>query len=221
MFDGERNSGNDVRRIGEEGLYLSLAERNIAALAECDFQRIITTDPHSLNTIRNEYPALGGSWPVGHHTTLLLELLDDGRLGPLSPLGHRVTYHDPCHLGRFNGEFDAPRELLERTGCTLVEMPRNRENSFCCGAGGGRIWMTEPVGDQRPSENRIDEAMTLDAVALFVVSCPKDVTMYEDAIKTTGNDAWLALREVTELVAQSVGLSTTGEPDASAQTGSS
>jgi Fe-S oxidoreductase/nitrate reductase gamma subunit len=221
MFDGERNAGNDVRRIGEEGLYLSLAEQNIAALAECEFQRIITTDPHSLNTIRNEYPPLGGSWQVSHHTTLLLELLDELRLGPLSELGYRVTYHDPCHLGRFNGEFDAPRELLERTGCVLVEMPRNRESSFCCGAGGGRIWMTEPVGDERPSENRIHEAMALDGVDLFVVSCPKDVTMYEDAIKTTGNDTRLALREITELVAQSVGLSSPGKPDASAETGSS
>jgi len=200
LFDGERNSGNDVRRVGEEGLFEELAEQNIATLSGCDFQRIVTSDPHSLNTLRNEYPELGGSWPVMHHTALVLELIESGRLDVRGRLSYRVTYHDPCHLGRFNSEYDNPRRILELLGCTIVEMPRNRDNSFCCGAGGGRIWIPDTPGQERPSENRIREAVSLPEVELFVVSCPKDVTMYEDAIKTSGNAERIQLRELTELV---------------------
>ena len=187
LYDGERNSGNDVRRVGEEGLFESLAEQNIETISGCEFNRIVTSDPHSLNTLRNEYPSLGGSWPVVHHTTLLVELIRARRLVPRRRLEYRVTYHDPCHLGRFNGEYDGPREILELLGCTLVEMGRNRDNSFCCGAGGGRIWIPDQPGQERPSENRIREAVGLPDVELFVVACPKDVTMYEDAIKTSGH----------------------------------
>jgi Fe-S oxidoreductase/nitrate reductase gamma subunit len=205
LYDGERNSGNDVRRAGEEGLFEALAERNIATLEECDFQRIVTSDPHSLNTLRNEYPELisdelGASWTVVHHTELVLELIESGRLPLRVRLGYRVTYHDPCYLGRHNGGYDAPRQILEALGCTLVEMPRNRDNSFCCGAGGGRIWIPDEPGVERPSENRIREAVSLGELDYFVVSCPKDVTMYEDAIKTSGNAERIELRELTELI---------------------
>jgi Fe-S oxidoreductase/nitrate reductase gamma subunit len=212
LYDGERNSGNDVRRVGEEGLFEMLAEENVATLSGCEFERIVTSDPHSLNTLRNEYPEVGGEWTVIHHTTLLLELIEAGRLGVAPRLSYRVTYHDPCHLGRMNGEYDAPRQILERLGCTLVEMPRNRDNSFCCGAGGGRIWIPDTPGLERPSENRIREAVSLPSVGLFVVSCPKDVTMYEDAIKTSGNAGKIELREVTELVEEAL----VGEPAAMA-----
>jgi Fe-S oxidoreductase len=204
LYDGERNSGNDVRRVGEEGLFESLAEQNIATISSCEFNRIVTTDPHSLNTLRNEYPDLGGSWTVMHHTAVLLELIEAGRLDVRGRLGYRVTYHDPCHLGRFQGEYDAPRRILELLGCTLVEMPRNRDNSFCCGAGGGRIWIPDKPGTERPSENRIREAVGLEGVALFVVSCPKDVTMDEDAIKTSGNAERIELRELTELIEEAL-----------------
>lgn len=204
LYDAERNSGNDVRRVGEEGLFEALAEQNISTIGGCSFSRIMTSDPHSLNTLRHEYPALGGDWRVVHHTALLHELIEDGRLGLRNPLSYRVTYHDPCHLGRFNGEYDNPRQILELLGCTLVEMPRNRSNSFCCGAGGGRIWIPDTPGQERPSENRIREAVSLDRIDYFVVACPKDVTMYEDAIKTSGNAERIELRELTELVEEAV-----------------
>ena len=203
LYDGEWNSGNDVRRVGEEGLFELLAEHNIGVLDGCEFSRVVTSDPHSLNTLRNEYPGLGGRWPVIHHTALLAELLESGAL-QVRPLGHRVTYHDPCHLGRMNGEFDNPRRVLELLACTLVEMPRNRDNSFCCGAGGGRIWIPDAPGVERPSESRIREATALPDVELFVVSCPKDVTIYEDAIKTSGNGDRIALREISELVEEAL-----------------
>jgi Fe-S oxidoreductase/nitrate reductase gamma subunit len=200
LFESEWNSGNDVRRVGEEGLFEALARHNIATISGCEFNRIMTTDPHSLNALRNEYPQLGGDWEVVHHTELLLELIETGKLEVANRLRRRVTYHDPCHLGRFNGGYDAPRRILELLGCELVEMPRNRENSFCCGAGGGRIWMPDPPGTERPSENRVREAIGLGQLDHFVVSCPKDVTMYSDAIRATGNADHISLREVTELI---------------------
>jgi Fe-S oxidoreductase len=200
LYDGERNSGNDVRRVGEEGLFEALAQENIKTLSGCEFNRIVTSDPHSLNTLRNEYPDLGGDWTVMHHTAFLLELIADGRIDVRNRLGYRVTYHDPCYLGRHNGGYDAPRGILDAIGCTLVEMPRNRDNSFCCGAGGGRIWIPDTPGLERPSESRIREALALGDLDYFVVACPKDVAMYEDAIKTSGSAGRIELRELTELI---------------------
>jgi Fe-S oxidoreductase/nitrate reductase gamma subunit len=206
LFDSEKTAGCDVRRVGEEGLYTSLAEENVAAISACSFERIFSSDPHSFHTLKNEYPDFGGSWTVLHHSQLLLELIESGRLRPKKGLGARVTYHDPCTLGRYNGVYDAPRKVLAAVGVELVEMPRNRDNSFCCGAGGGRIWMKELRREDvpRPSEMRIDEAVELGGIDYFVVACPKDVTMYEDAIKTSGHQGELELRELTELVWESL-----------------
>jgi Fe-S oxidoreductase/nitrate reductase gamma subunit len=205
LYDGERNSGNDVRRVGEEGLFEMLVEHNVATIAKCSFETIVTTDPHSLNALKNEYPAFGGSWRVRHYTEVLLELVESGRLPIAASIGKRATYHDPCYLGRYNGVYDAPRKLLERIGVELVEMPRHRDNSFCCGAGGGRIWMDDSKLRERPSENRIREATALDGVELFVVACPKDVTMYEDAVKTSGSESRIRVRDVVELVEEALG----------------
>jgi Fe-S oxidoreductase len=208
LFDAEKTAGCDVRRAGEEGLWAALAEENVRTISGCEFERIFSSDPHTFHTLRNEYPQHGGEWTVLHHSQLLLELIEAGRLTPRRQLGYRVTYHDPCTLGRYNGVYDAPRAVLERIGCELVEMPRNRDNSFCCGAGGGRIWMKElaRAGVKRPSEQRIDEAVGLGRLDYFVVCCPKDVTMYEDAIKTSGHQGELELRELSELVLESLDL---------------
>jgi Fe-S oxidoreductase/nitrate reductase gamma subunit len=205
LFDAEKTAGCDVRRAGEEGLWAALAEENVRTISGCDFQRIFSSDPHTFHTLRNEYPQHGGEWTVLHHSQLLLELLERGAIAPRRQLGYRITYHDPCTLGRYNGVYDAPRQVLAAIGCELVEMPRNRDNSFCCGAGGGRIWMTELKGVQRPSEQRIAEAVALGGLDYFVVCCPKDVTMYEDAIKTSGHQGELELRELSELVLESLG----------------
>jgi Fe-S oxidoreductase len=207
LYEDERNAGNDVRRAGEELLFMDLAQKNIETLKSCDFRRILSSDPHSYNTLRNEYPELGGSWPVIHHSELLLELLGQKRLRVRRPLDVRVTYHDPCALGRANGVYEPPRRVLEALGCELVEMPRNRANSFCCGAGGGRIWMSESPARSapRPAEARIHEAVALSGVELFVVACPKDVVMYEDAIKTTGHESRIRLAELSELVHEALG----------------
>ena len=204
LYDGERNAGNDVRRVGEEGLFESLAEQNIATLSGAEFNR----DRHQRSALTQHaaqrVPASSAAWPVVHHTTLLLELIESGRLDVGGRRSYKVTSTTPVTWARFNGEYDAPRRILELLGCELVEMPRNRDNSFCCGAGGGRIWIPDEPGVERPSENRIHEALSLGDVDFFVVTCPKDVTMYEDAIKTTGNSDRIELRELTELVEEAV-----------------
>ncbi|MDA8324514.1 MAG: (Fe-S)-binding protein, partial [Actinomycetota bacterium] len=203
LYDGERDDGNDMRRIGEEGLFQMLAEHNLAAFAGADFDEIFTTDPHSFNTLRNEYPALGLDKPVLHYSQLLGKLLADKAI-EVDPLGLRVTYHDPCYLARHNRLTEPPRQVLAALGCDLVEMPRNGLNTFCCGAGGGRIWMTDgprDAGVERPSENRIREAVAL-GVDHFVVACPKDYVMYNDAVKTTGNEGKLTVIDLVQLVDQ-------------------
>jgi Fe-S oxidoreductase len=208
LYDAERNAGNDVRRIGEEGLFEMLAEKNVAALSKSKYQKIVTTDPHSYNTLKNEYPKSSevsetselSALPVLHYAELLDQLICSGQLKFSKKLGLKVTYHDPCYLGRYNGVYDAPRRIIQATGCELVEMPRHGDRAFCCGAGGGRIWMAEGEIQERPSESRIREAVALDGVNTFVVACPKDVTMYRDAIKTTGNESRLTVKDLIELV---------------------
>jgi len=209
VYEGERSAGNDVRRAGEEGLFDSLAELNVATLEQCDYQRILTTDPHTLNALRNEYGKhLGGRQPeIVHYSDLLVELVAGGKITVEKPLGARATYHDPCYLGRYNGGFEAPRDVIRACGVELVEMPRNRQNSFCCGAGGGRIWMKDhPDVKERPSENRIREALSLGAIDYFVVACPKDLTMYRDAVKTSGNEGKIEVRDIAGLLAEASGL---------------
>lgn len=202
LYEGEWNSGNDVRRVGEEGLFEMLAEHNVEAFSSAQFEEIFTTDPHSLNTLKNEYPDFGASYPVKHYTELLRELIHAGQI-KVRPLGRKVTYHDPCYLARYNNVTRAPRIVLESLACHVQEMPRNKENTFCCGAGGGRIWMDDSGLAERPSENRIREAMTL-GVDYFVVSCPKDLTMYTDAAKTTGNEDKLKVVDIVTLVEEAL-----------------
>lgn len=196
LFDAERNSGNDVRRAGEEGLFELLRDQNREALSAASYQGIFTTDPHTLNALRNEY----GIPEAAHYTQLLDRLIESQELR-LGHLSGKATYHDPCYLGRYAEEYEAPRRLIAATGLDLIEMGRCRENSFCCGAGGGRIWMDDSGLTERPSENRIREAVALgDDVGYFVVACPKDLVMYTDAVKTTGNDARLEVVDVASLV---------------------
>jgi Fe-S oxidoreductase len=200
LFEAEMNSGNDVRRVGEEGLYDFLATTNIGTLQSCDFKSIVTTDPHSFNTIRNEYPDFGGEFEIQHYTTLVKELFEQGKLKLNKQNNQRVTFHDPCHLGRYNKGYDAPREVIKMLGYDLVEMDRNRDNSFCCGAGGGRIWIPDPVGIEKPSANRMREAGEIEGLEVFIVSCPKDLTMFEDALKTSGFEGKFVVRELIELI---------------------
>lgn len=200
LYEAENNSGNDVRRVGEEGLFDTLAEKNLAALVQAHFRYIVTTDPHSYHALKNEYGKTGNG-RVLHYTELLDRLAATGKLSPAKQSGLTLTYHDPCYLGRYNGVYEPARRILRDLGARLVEMPRNRGHAFCCGAGGGRIWAEDPPGiRERPAENRVREAAGLPGVGTLVVSCPKDFVMFQDALKTTGLEGRITVTDVAQLV---------------------
>lgn len=206
LYEAERNSGNDARRVGEEGLFDLLREKNTRAMQQAKFSRVFSTDPHVYNTLRNEYPELNHRpGRVVHYSELLSELLALGKLPLARKLPYRVTFHDPCYLGRHNGVYDPPRQVLRSLGVRLVEMPRSRQFSFCCGGGGGRIWMEE-IGEvhARPSESRVREAAALPGVEVLVVACPKDYVMFTDALKTAGLEGRLQIRDLSDLVEEAV-----------------
>jgi Fe-S oxidoreductase len=216
LYEGERNAGNDVRRVGEEGLFDMLREKNLQVLGKAQFKTIVTTDPHTYNTLKNEYGYGGNGATVLHSTEVLDRLLQEGRLPLKRKLGGRATYHDPCYLGRYNEVYEPARRALRSLGVDLVEMPRSRNRSYCCGAGGGRIWMEDVPGiKERPSENRVREAAALPGVATLVVACPKDIAMFRDAVKTTGTEGTLAVRDLAELVWDAV--QETAVPEAAVQ----
>jgi Fe-S oxidoreductase len=200
LYESEQDDGNDIRRVGEEGLFQDLLYRNADLIRSCQFKALVTTDPHTYNTWKHEYPAevLGGR-PIYHSSEILDQLLQNGRLKANHPLGLTVTYHDPCYLGRFNGIYDAPRRILAAAGCQLVEMAHCRREAICCGAGGGRIWMNEGEMRQRPAERRMQEATALQGVSQFIVSCPKDWIMYADAASLQPGQP-LQVKDLVELV---------------------
>jgi Fe-S oxidoreductase len=206
LYEGECNSGNDVRLAGEEGLFETLRDKNLASFAKAHFDEIVTTDPHSFQALKHEYPAANGARSVRHHTQLLSDLILRGELPLRKKLGMKVTYHDPCYLGRYNAIFNAPRRVMAALGLDLVEMPQNRTYAYCCGAGGGRIWMEDPPAiKERPALTRVREAASLQGVHTLVVVCPKDLVMFQDAIKTIGLEDKLEVKELSELVDQAMG----------------
>jgi Fe-S oxidoreductase len=196
----ERCSGDSARRSGNEYLFFELASANVEKLNKVAPKRIVTTCPHCLHTLKNEYPAFGGNYNVVHHTELLRELIDSGRLEfQDGGVAEGVTFHDPCYLGRQNNVFDAPRESLEAAGIQLSEMARSREGSFCCGAGGAQMWKEEEHGEERVNANRMQEAQATGAGTL-AVGCPFCMIMLGDAARAAG-DA-IQVRDVVEIIAE-------------------
>jgi len=205
----EENSDGDSQRLaGERGLFEMLAEKNGIAFSKYQFNEIITTDPHVFNALKNEYPALGISYPVRHYTQFLTERLD--QLKPLlkHEVNARVSYHDPCYLGRANGVYDEPRELLEAiSGVELVEMSHNHANSLCCGGGGGGMWLDGFQWEKahvRLSEWRIHEAITTGADVL-AVACPYETPRFEDAVKMVQGAGKLKVKDIAELLTEAMG----------------
>jgi Fe-S oxidoreductase len=181
----EKDSGHQVRRMGEEGLFQLLMEENMETLKEIRFNRIVTTDPHAFNTLKNDYP---GAMPVMHYTEFFASLVDEGRLRPSKALegGDVYTYHDPCYLGRHNGVYEAPRRLLRAMpGLRLVEMTRSRDRSFCCGGGDVMLWHEIEQEEMRMAAKRIEMAREAGA-NVIVTACPFCYIHFEDAIKTGG-----------------------------------
>jgi len=204
----EYSDGDSQRLAGERGLFEMLAERNGMAFSKYQFNEIITTDPHAYNAFKNEYPRLGISYPVKHYTEFLAERLD--QLKPLlrKEVKARVTYHDPCYLGRANEIFDQPRALLAAIpGVELVEMYHNHQNSLCCGGGGGGMWLDGFQWEKahvRLSEWRVKEAISAGA-EILAVACPYETPRFEDAAKTVEGAGELKVRDISELLAEAMG----------------
>jgi Fe-S oxidoreductase len=181
LGDGETCTGDPARRAGNEFLYQMFAQQNVSTLNEVGARKIVAFCPHCLNTLRNEYPQLGGDYEVLHHTELLDRLVRDGKLRPVPTTDRTVTYHDPCYLGRHNDVYRPPRELIGALpGTTLTEMPRNSQRSFCCGAGGARMWMEETIG-KRVNTERTEEAIATGA-STIAVACPFCRVMIGDGV---------------------------------------
>jgi len=191
--------GNDVRRVGEEGLFQVLMEENMQTFEKYGVERLFATSPHCYNTFKNEY----GGYEVKFILEILYDAIKSGKLELKYPINKRVTFHDPCYLGRYNGMYDLPREILKAIpGIELVEMPRNRERSFCCGAGGGNL-VREYPGEDRPNNIRAREAASTNA-EILAVACPFCMIMLEDGVKAEKLDDRIQVLDVIELVYESV-----------------
>jgi len=196
----ERCTGDPARRMGHEYLFQMLAEQNVATFAEAGITKVVATCAHCFNTLANEYPDYGATLEVVHHTELLSHLLAERKLLTTPGTRGTVTYHDACYLGRHNGRYDAPRDVLGSTGLATEEMERARERSFCCGAGGARMWMEED-GDARINDTRFAEAAGTGADTL-AVACPYCFVMLDDAAKAAGSDMRVA--DVATLLAEAI-----------------
>ena len=198
----ERDSGDVARRLGDEATFQTLAARNIQTLAQYTFSRIVTCDPHSFHVLKNEYGALGGDYQVQHHSTYMAELIAGGRLELKPDTGGRVTYHDPCYLGRYNGEYDAPRQVLRALGLEVQEMQRSGFRSRCCGGGGGAP-ITDIPGKQRIPDMRMDDIRET-GVERVAVGCPQCTAMLEGVVAPRPQ-----IKDLAELVADALVASAT------------
>lgn len=203
----ESSTGDVAKRAGNEFLFQMQAMMNIELLNGYEIKRIVTCDPHSYNTIKNEYPGLGGTYDVVHHTEYLKELLDNGRLQITGDgyKGKRITFHDPCYLGRANSVFDAPREVLAKTNADLVEMKRHKKTALCCGAGGAQMFKEPEKGDMDINVMRTQDALETNP-NIIATGCPYCNTMMTDGIKAHEKEDSVTVMDVAELLAKSQGL---------------
>ena len=203
LGEEEESDGDTARRLGNEFLYQELVERNVELFKAYGVKKIITTDPHAYNNFKKEYPDFGFSCEVIHHTEFLAMLLDEGRIKPKNRVERKITYHDSCYLGRYNGIYDAPRRILQSIpGIELVEMIQNRSNSLCCGAGGGSMFKEE-TGRQRINSLRTEQALDTGA-STIATACPYCMTMFIDGTKQQGVEEQVQTLDVAELLLMAV-----------------
>ncbi|RIV46142.1 (Fe-S)-binding protein [Flagellimonas pelagia] len=201
----ESSTGDVAKRTGNEFLFQMQAMMNIELLNGYEIKRIVTCDPHSFNTLKNEYPGLGGTYDVMHHTQFLKELLDQGRLTLQGETykGKRITFHDPCYLGRANTVYEAPREVLAKTNAELVEMKRHKTTALCCGAGGGQMFKEPEKGDMDINVLRTKDALETNP-NIIATGCPYCNTMMTDGIKAHEKEDSVTVLDVAELLANSI-----------------
>jgi heterodisulfide reductase subunit D len=202
----ETCTGDPVRRAGNEFLFQMMAYQNIQTLNNYNIKKIVTTCPHCFNTLKNEYPELGGNYEVMHHSSFLQQLINEGRIrlaGGGDFKGRRITYHDSCYLGRSNGIYEAPRQVLELLDAELVEMKRCRSNGLCCGAGGAQMFKEEEKGEKRVNQERTDEALASGAT-IIAAACPFCNTMLTDGVKNREKEDSVRVMDIAELIAASL-----------------
>ncbi|MBJ10092.1 MAG: CoB--CoM heterodisulfide reductase [Flavobacteriales bacterium] len=201
----ESSSGDAAKRAGNEFLFQMQAMMNIEVMNSYNVKRIVTTCPHSYNTIKNEYKSLGGNYEVLHHTEFIDELINNKKLSISGNLkGKRITYHDPCYLGRANEVFDIPRNLIKRLGVELIEMKRSKRRSFCCGAGGAQMFKEPEKGQQDININRTEEALKTKA-KVIATGCPFCNTMMTDGVKNLAEGS-VEVLDIAEIIAEAEGL---------------
>ena len=215
LGEEETCTGDAARRLGNEYLFQQQAQANVETLNRYGVKKVITQCPHCLNAIQNELPQFGGHYEVVHHTQLIARLVAEGRLRPGAAAGlerARVTLHDPCYLARHAGEVAAPRAALAAAGVEVTEMPRSGRTGFCCGAGGGRMWLEEKLG-ARVNQHRVDEAASVlgEAGGIVAVGCPFCLTMLKDGIAETGREDRVQVLDVAEIVAAACDARPAGE----------
>lgn len=204
LGSGEQCTGDPARRLGEEGLFQRMARENLARFREHKVKKVLTHCAHCFNTMKNEYPELGAEFEVVHHSQFLQELVAQGRLKPASPLQDPVTFHDPCYLGRYNQEYDAPRAVIGAIpGARLAEMGRSRDRSLCCGGGGGHTWMDIRLGE-RIDGLRLDEAVQTSARTV-VTACPFCKIMLDSSAAAKGLQDQVRVRDLAEVLAEHLG----------------
>lgn len=202
----EMCNGDPARRAGNEFLFQMMAYQNIQILNNYGIKKIVTTCPHCFNILKNEYPELGGHYEVIHHTVLLQQLIDEGKIKLKeggSFKGKRITYHDSCYLGRANNIYEAPRKVLEALDAELVEMKRCRSNGFCCGAGGAQMFKEEEKGTTRVNLERTHEAIETNS-SIIAAACPYCNTMLTDGVKNAEKEENVKVMDIAELIAESL-----------------
>jgi succinate dehydrogenase/fumarate reductase iron-sulfur protein len=196
--------GDHILRLGEKGLFEILAEHNVSVFEKLDANRIVTLSPHCYNTFKNDKPYTDAKLNVQHYTQFAAEALERGKVKLSKAIDKKVTYHDPCFLGKRNGIYDAPRQILESiNGLEFIEMERTRENSFCCGGGAGRVWTEDATPEKRPSVNRAKEALAL-GVEVIATACPFCITTLEDAVKVLDAEDRIVVRDISELLREAL-----------------
>jgi Fe-S oxidoreductase len=202
LGDEEACCGDPARRMGDEYLFQTLCRQNIEVLKAHNVKKILASCPHCFNSFKNEYPQFGGEYEVVHHSQFFAGLLKEGRIKVKSPAPLKAAYHDSCYLGRYNDIYDEPRAIIKAVSGKSIDLPRRRTDSFCCGGGGGHMWMEE-APDKRVNMRRVEEVLKAGADCV-ATACPYCLTMLEDGLKAKGAEEKTQAKDVSELLAEAL-----------------